>query len=167
MEELCEQKKALVNGIARRYFLTDGSIDDLVQEGMIGLYKAILSYDETRNDCFDAYASMCVQRQILDAIRTSNRSKNKALTEGICLDAVAEAAGGPMPEEEFFRNQQMDLYLQAKETLSAEERLVLDAYLKGDSYREISEKFNLDVKKTDNLLQKIKHKIKRQITEQL
>ena len=165
VEQICLDKKALVVSIARKHFLVGGDVDDLVQEGMIGLYKAILSYDEEKNDCFDAFASMCVRRQILDAIRVANRDKNKPLAEGVPLDVLEGTSDGRTPEDELIRKEELTAYELAKKSLKPFEDRVLSLYLAGDSYREIAMKTDVDAKKIDNTLQRIKQQIKNKMTE--
>ena len=76
MEQLMREFKPKVIAISREYFLIGADFDDLIQEGMIGLYKAIRVYDETKNHNFSAFASLCIHRQIQNAVKNANRKKN-------------------------------------------------------------------------------------------
>jgi RNA polymerase sporulation-specific sigma factor len=91
MEILLKRYRGLVRSKARRYFLTYGTFDDLLQEGLLGVVKAIRNFDEKKNDNFTSFASICVSSQILDAIRASSRAKHKALNEAVSFSDLDEA----------------------------------------------------------------------------
>ena len=88
MEYVLAKYKGLVRGLSRTLFLLDGDEDDLIQEGMIGLYKAVVSYDECRGAAFETFASHCINRQMYSAVKKSNRKKNGPLNTYISIEPV-------------------------------------------------------------------------------
>ncbi len=176
MAYMLEHYKSLVRILSRPLFLIDGDKDDLIQEGMIGLFKAINGYDGTSAASFETFATHCINRQMYSAIKKSNRQKNIPLNSYISiyaqigseekgsnhtflLDQSLEAAR-QNPEEiiidqENARNIQRRLYSR----LSEFERKVLGLYLQGISYQEIAVRMEKTPKAIDNALQRIKHKL--------
>lgn len=162
MENLLNRYKPLVCGIARRYYLVGGDRDDLVQEGMIGLYKAVMKYDGTRNDNFDAYASMSIARCIQSAVKADRCDKNKPINDGLNFDEL-DVPAGRTPEEILLEREELAALERAKSLLDADELCILDSYLAGDSYRDIADKVGITTKKVDNELQKIKQKLRTEL----
>lgn len=176
MAYMLEQYKSLVRILSRPLFLIDGDKDDLIQEGMIGLFKAINGYDGTSGASFETFATHCINRQMYSAIKKSNRQKNIPLNSYISiyskigsegsesdhtflLDQSLEAAR-QNPEEiiidqENARNIQRRLYSR----LSEFEQKVLALYLQGIPYQEIAVRMEKTPKAIDNALQRIKHKL--------
>lgn len=176
MAQMLERYKGLVRVLSRPLFLMDGDKDDLVQEGMIGLFKAVNGYDRTTGASFETFATHCINRQMYSAIKKSNRQKNIPLNSYISiysqvgregqesdtlflLDQSLEAAQ-QNPEEiiigqENARNIQCRLYSR----LSEFERQVLDLFLQGISYQEIAARMEKTPKAVDNALQRIKRKL--------
>lgn len=176
MDHMLEQYKSLVRILSRPLFLIDGDKDDLIQEGMIGLFKAVNSYDVAMGTSFETFATQCINRQMYTAIKTSNRQKNIPLNHYISIYSQAGAedyesdkdfivdrsleAVQQNPEEiiigqENARNMQRRLYSR----LSELERQVLDLFLQGISYQEIAAKLGKTPKAIDNALQRIKRKL--------
>ena len=167
-EYLLEKYKELVKRKARTLY-------DLIQEGMIGLYKAIQGFDETKASSFYHFAQICVNRQLYTAVEASQRKKHSPLNSYISLDSVAAdeesahprtdmLASGISPEELVIgRESAMQLKKEIMENLSVFEREVIKLYLGGDGYIKIAEKLNRDEKSIDNALQRVKTKIRNYI----
>lgn len=162
IEELMVSYKPLVSRIARRYFLYGGELDDLIQEGMIGLYKAIKSYDETKQASFKTFSTLCITRQIQSAIRSANSKKNIVLSEIIDknLSDFDVATNKENPEINFIQNQNYENFVgEIKNKLSKKEMEIFDCYLEGSSYEQIAQKLNIERKSVDNALVRIRTKI--------
>lgn len=173
---LLESFKSLVRIKARGYFLIGADHEDIVQEGMIGLYKAIRDYRPDRQASFRAFADLCVKRQIITAIKTATRQKhiplnsyvslNKPIyeeeSERTLLDVIEGRVTNP---EELFINQEEMSAIQSMidKALSGFERQVLSAFLDGKSYQEIADALGRHVKAVDNALQRIKKKMLRHL----
>ncbi|ETP69712.1 RNA polymerase sporulation sigma factor SigH [Planomicrobium chinense] len=162
---------------ARSYFLIGADKEDIIQEGMIGLYKAIRDFRSDKLSSFRAFAELCIIRQIITAIKTATRQKHIPLNSYVSLDKpiydeesdrtlmdVLTGNGADDPEEMMINNEEF-LYMEAKmgEVLSDLEREVLALYLDGQSYQEISEKLERHVKSIDNALQRVKRKLERHL----
>lgn len=168
---LMEKYKGLVRQKARAMFLIGGDTDDLIQEGMIGLFKAVRDYQPDREASFATFARTCVNRQIYSAVQNSNRQKHIPLNSYVSLNQEDE--NSPIWElsvenpEEIIIDQEntKDLQRRISEYLSPMENKVLDHYLKGENYVEIGEKLHRAPKSIDNALQRIRTKI-REVLEQ-
>ncbi|MBE7076327.1 MAG: sigma-70 family RNA polymerase sigma factor [Clostridiales bacterium] len=171
MEQILRQYMPKVSAIAREYFLIGGGYDDLIQEGIIGLYKAIKVYDETKNKNFSAFASLCIHRQLQNAVKLANRKKNSPLNEYLPIKYF----DGSMDEksslvivddesnvEKMFMDKEFndDIMTKIKNVLTEEQFAILSKFLQGVSYVAIGEEFNMTTKQVDNSLQAIKKKIK-------
>ncbi len=150
---------------ARNYFIEGGTRDDLAQEGMLGIWKAIRDFDAEKNDNFAAFAKMCVSSQIKDALRTHNRNKHKPLNDALSLTA---ADNNPSPEYvsdpvgTYIEKEGMDSFYEKLNSLCTKQQMtVLKYYFEGYSYSEIAALADLPVKKVDNILLAIKTKIKK------
>ncbi len=175
LDYLINKYKNFVRAKARTYFLIGADREDIVQEGMIGLYKAIRDYQEDKLSSFKAFAELCVTRQIITAIKTATRQKHIPLNSYVSLDKpifdeesdrtlldVIEGSKTMDPIELIIsREQYGDMEYKMKEILSDLEREVLNLYLDGRSYHEISEQLNRHVKSIDNALQRVKRKLER------
>lgn len=155
--------KPLVLKLSRTRFLAGGDRDDLIQEGMIGLYKAIRDYDPARETKFMTFAALCIDRQILRAIEASQREKNRALNDSVLLgDGEIEAGlseAQESPETIVLLRERTDERLaRLRDVLSRLEKQVLALYLEGLDYREIAERLGRTPKQTDNALQRIRRK---------
>ena len=168
---LMEKYKGLVRQKARAMFLIGGDTDDLIQEGMIGLFKAVRDFQPGREATFATFARMCIDRQIFSAIQNSNRQKHLPLNSYVSLNQEDESS--PIWElsvenpEEIIIDQETTRDLQQKisDYLSPMENKVLDLYLKGEGYVEIGRILGKSPKSIDNALQRIRAKIREVISQ--
>ncbi|AIF68286.1 MULTISPECIES: RNA polymerase sporulation sigma factor SigH [Terribacillus] len=175
LDFLINKYRNFVRAKARTYFLIGADREDIVQEGMIGLYKAIRDFNGEKLASFKAFAELCVTRQIITAIKTATRQKHIPLNSYVSLDKpiydeesdrtlldiiVSSKAGDP---QDVLINQERFLDMEEKmaQLLSELERQVLALYLDGRSYQEISEELKRHVKSIDNALQRVKRKLER------
>ena len=171
---LVEKYKNLVRMKARTYFLIGADNDDLIQEGMIGLYKAIRDYDPDRHAVFMTFASVCISRQIRTAVTAYNRKKNTPLNSYISLDSpVTDEMGEDAklgdvlasdhelnPEVLVIDRDQTSRFLaRLYDSLSRLERQVLELYQEGLSYSQIADCLGKPAKAVDNAIQRIRNKI--------
>ncbi|WP_240377842.1 RNA polymerase sporulation sigma factor SigH [Bacillus piscicola] len=177
LELLINKYKNFVRAKAKSYFLIGGDHEDIVQEGMIGLYKAIRDFRGDKLSSFRAFAELCITRQIITAIKTATRQKHMPLNSYVSLDkplydeeserTLLDVLCGSRvtdPEELFINQEQVDdIELKIREVLSDLEQKVLMLYLDGRSYQEISGELNRHVKSIDNALQRVKRKLERHI----
>lgn len=164
-----------VRAKARSYFLIGADKEDIVQEGMIGLYKAVRDYKGDKLSTFRAFAELCITRQIITAIKTATRQKHIPLNSYVSLDkpiydeesdrTLMDVLTGTKvsdPQELIINREQFtSIEGKVNELLSDLERRVLALYLDGRSYQEISEELNRHVKSIDNALQRVKRKLER------
>ncbi len=170
--------KYLVKTKAAEMYLLGGERDDLIQEGMIGLFKAMRDYDLTQETSFYSFAELCISRQLYTAIKNSQRQKHIPLNTYISLydnDENYEAAGGhkPLPlidtiqtekvsnPEELFLDKEFFMVVreELEKSLSALESKVLKLHLQGENYRQVAELLDKSPKSIDNALQRIKQKV--------
>ncbi len=158
-DALMRQYKDNVKKVARGYFLIGGDLDDLVQEGMLGLFKAINSFDKTKSEDFEAYAMMCVNREIINCVRKNNTYKNKTLNAALPLDAAMNV--NTVSPESVVIGKEQGVLLDGiiEEHLSKLEKKVVRAFTDGFSYDEIAEKNGVTVKSVDNALQRARTKL--------
>ncbi len=175
LEYLIHKYRNFVRAKARSYFLIGADREDIVQEGMIGLYKSIRDYRGDKQSTFKAFAELCITRQIITAIKTATRQKHIPLNSYVSLDKpiydedsdrtlLDVICGSKMSDpEELIINQEEFSGLEDKmsEILSDLERRVLMLYLDGRSYQEIAEDLDRHVKSIDNALQRVKRKLER------
>ncbi len=178
MEYLLEKYSPLVKKKSRKMYLMGGEQEDIIQEGMIGLYKAIRSYDvENEQGSFLGFADMCITRQIYTAITKSNRQKHRPLNEYVSfyeplyqseeeeakpllLDLLLDQEITTNPEKIFLDKEEKHMLESIiVERLSSFENKVLTLYLKGKKYSEISEALNTTTKRVDNAIQRIRRKL--------
>lgn len=173
LEYIINKYKIIVLAKAKSYFLIGADREDIIQEGMIGLYKAIRDYRDDKNASFRVFAELCVTRQIITAIKTATRQKHMPLNSYVSLDkpvyeedsekTLVETMVGPEtvePENVVLQQEQQDyIELKMSEVLSELEQRVLALYLDGQSYGEISEQLDRHVKSIDNALQRVKRKL--------
>ncbi|MFJ7953273.1 RNA polymerase sporulation sigma factor SigH [Lysinibacillus sp. NPDC096418] len=177
LDFLITKYRLLVRAKARSYFLIGADKEDIVQEGMIGLYKAIRDFKGDKLSSFRAFAELCITRQIITAIKTATRQKHIPLNSYVSLDkpifdeesdrTLMDVLTGAImddPEELMIHREEFG-YLEEKmsEILSELELQVLALYLDGQSYHEISEELNRHVKSIDNALQRVKRKLERHL----
>ena len=176
---LLNKYKNFVRSKAHSYFLVGADHEDIVQEGMIGLFKAIRDFRPDKLASFHAFAEICITRQIITAIKTATRQKHIPLNSYIYLNKpidedesertlmdVITGSRALDPEELLIGQESMSrIESRIDEVLSPLERRVLDAYLDGKSYQEIAEAEGRHVKSIDNALQRVKRKLERLIEE--
>ncbi len=176
---LIQKYRNFVRAKARTYFLIGADKEDIVQEGMIGLYKAIRDYDGKKLSSFKAFAELCVTRQIITAIKTATRQKHIPLNSYVSLDkpiydeetdrTLLDVIAGSkdIDPQELLVNQEKygDVEAKLSELLSGLEKKVLQLYLDGRTYHEISVALNRHVKSIDNALQRVKRKLEQLIAE--
>jgi RNA polymerase sporulation-specific sigma factor len=177
LEYLINKYKNFVRAKARSYFLIGADHEDIVQEGMIGLYKAIRDFRGDKLSSFKAFAELCITRQIITAIKTATRQKHIPLNSYVSLDrpiydeesdrTLLDVISGTRvtdPEELLINQEEFDdIELKMGEILSDLERKVLMLYLDGRSYQEISVDLKRHVKSIDNALQRVKRKLERYV----
>ena len=162
----------VVNMKANKFFMVGAEKDDIIQEGMIGLYKAIKSFDKQKQNSFKTFANMCIERQLITAVKNSNRQKHIPLNSSISLNSAAYEDNEDMDkmdildvkvlndpsdivaDREYFESMESKI----KENLSDFELQVLHEYEKGMSYADIAKKLNAKVKSVDTAIQRIRKK---------
>ncbi len=173
-EVLVERYKYLVRKKAKAMYIAGGDNDDLIQEGMLGLFKAVKDFDETRDVTFSSFASMCVNRQIMTAVTISNRKKNSPLNSYVSFNTplysedeysdmhyvdIMTTQREKSPEDIYIENESADNFrTKLDSVLSRYERIVFGMYLQGIDYIEIAEKLGKTPKSVDNAIQRIKNK---------
>ena len=165
-ESRAAEYSRLVSRLVRQYFLQGGDSDDLYQEGMIGLLKAIRSYDPARSDNFEAYATLCIRRQIYDAIRRDARfsQREEDVLRRIAPDPVLTGHGDP--ETQCLANEtETEIKAALHGFLSAFETSVLDPYLAGYSVGEISRTLGRSPKSVENAILRIRRKLARYLSQ--
>ena len=179
IETLMNKYKEIVNIKISKYFIIGAEKEDIYQEGLIGLYKAIKSYDPEKQNSFKTFANLCIERQLITAIKTSNRQKHMPLNSYLSLNAnaydneadtllidifnskIIEDPLDTITKKEYYK------FIEEKmgETLSDYEKEVLHRYSKGESYVSIAEKLDTPVKSVDNAIQRIRKKAKNILPE--
>ncbi len=168
---LIEKYKDLVRRKVRAMFLIGGDTDDLIQEGMIGLFKAVRDYQPGKEASFLTFAQMCIDRQIYSAVQSSNRQKHMPLNTYISLSQEDEEsplakAWVETPEEIIIdRENTRALEEEIKSALSPMENTVLNYYLEGKSYADIGRLMDKNPKSIDNALRRIRTKIRHYLEE--
>ena len=180
VEILLDRYRNFARSKARSYFLAGSDKEDVVQEGMIGLYKAIRDFDLEQETPFRAFAELCISRQILTAIKTANRNKHQPLNSSISLDApayanersdksVADNLMAPTitdPAELLISAEEIEAIRNSmRDNLTELEGDVLRLYMDGKSYEEIAGALGNHVKSIDNALQRIKRKLQRHLDQ--
>ena len=172
-EIIINKYKKLVKVKARSYFLIGADTEDIIQEGMIGLYKAVRNYQLKKISSFKAFAELCITRQIITAIKSATRQKHIPLNSYISLNRpifnedsdrtlldIVDSLSTNDPQDLFLNNEKLEsLRKRINKILSDLERDVLEAYLEAKSYQEISQQLGRHVKSIDNALQRIKRKL--------
>lgn len=171
---LLEKYKSLVNIKVSKYFMAGAEKEDIVQEGMIGLFKAIKNFKPDKQNSFKSFANICIERQLITAIKTSNRQKHIPLNSYLSLNTAAYENNEDDSVEliDTFYNKEVEDPLETimkkeyytevenavNKNLSEFEKQVLDQFLKGESYVKIAEKLDSPVKSVDNAIQRIRKK---------
>ncbi len=170
---LMERYKDIVNIKANKFFMVGSEKDDILQEGYIGLYKAVRSFDKAKQNSFKTFAGLCIERQIITAVKNSNRQKHIPLNSSVSLNASAydeddevqvidvldtrKVVDDPLDiitQKEYFSEAEKAI----NDALSDFEKKVLDHYKNGESYVEIAKKLNSKVKSVDTAIQRIRKK---------
>ena len=169
---LIKRYNDIVNMKANKFFMVGAEREDMVQEGMIGLYKAVKSFDTEKQNSFRTFANMCIERQLITAVKNSNRQKHIPLNSSLSLNATAYDGNDDMDKldvldlktqddpsdiianQEYFKNMEA----QIKDNLSDFELSVLYEYEKGKSYAAIAEKLNAKIKSVDTAIQRKRKK---------
>lgn len=174
LDFLLSKYKELVYIKSSKYFIVGAERDDIFQEGMIGLYKSILSFNDTKQNSFKTFANMCIERQLITAIKTSNRQKHMPLNSYLSLNTsssdeesendktlldilnnkTAEDPLDTITKKEYYSNVENAI----DKSLSDFEKQVLKKFVKGDSYIKIAEELDSPVKAVDNAIQRIRKK---------
>ncbi len=179
MDYIMEKYKNLVRSKAKSMYILGGDNEDLIQEGMIGLFKAIRDYDCGRDASFYTFADLCISRQMYTAVQTSHRQKHWPLNTYVSLSGNSRSQGEneelelaealppdhDLNPETLFIDRERVEYLenQIDRELSSFEKQVLDLYLTGMSYSQIARVLGREEKSTDNALQRLKGKIKKML----
>lgn len=176
---LLEKYKELVNMKVSKYYIIGAEKEDITQEGMIGLFKAIKSFNNQKQNSFKTFANLCIERQLITAIKTSNRQKHMPLNSYLSLNTAAyeeddtitlldvfdshsiEDPLDTITKKEYYKTVENNI----EKSLSKFEKKVLENYMNGDSYIKIAEKLDTPVKSIDNAIQRIRKKATKSITE--
>ena len=177
LEYIIKKYKNFVKAKAKSYFLIGADKEDIIQEGMIGLYKAVRDFDASKTNSFKGFADICITRQIITAIKTATRQKHIPLnsyislnkpvydeeSERTLLDIIATSIVTD-PEELIISKEELK-HIESKmnELLSDLELQVVEYYLNGQSYQYIADKLKRDVKSIDNALQRVKRKLEKHL----
>ncbi len=176
-EYLLSKYRGFVEGKARSYFLTGAEQEDVVQEGMIGLFKAIRDFQAGKNAHFRSFVELCVTRQIITAVKAANRFKHGILSDCASLDGSIDDDGGCLldivadsrvndPERVLMQRHSIKfIRMEASRELSSLERGVLRGYMDGKSYLQMAHKLRKSSKTIDNALQRAKKKVGRRLME--
>lgn len=159
IEQIVSQYKGLIRSYANKFFLVGGDKDDLLQEGMLGLFFAIQNYDENKGS-FPYFVKLCVLRQILDAVRSDNGVKNKPLANSIDIDEIKDYVDESSPLETLIEKEYFSNIMGLIDTvLTPVERIVLTLFAEGLSYVEISNRTGKSLKSIDGALQRARKKL--------
>ena len=173
LETILLRYKPLVHKKSQPYYLAGGDDDDIVQEGLIGLYKAVMDFDKDKFPLFNVFAGVCIERRIISAVKKASRRKHSPLNsyvslsggvfdgdDGITVGEVIDSGRGEDPEKIFIdRENVTGLEGIISDTLSEFEMNVLLCHLNGKTYKDIAEYLGKDVKSVDNAMQRIKRKL--------
>ncbi len=182
LEYLIAKYHDLVVGKVSKYFIIGAEEEDIIQEGLIGLYKAIMNYKKDSASSFKSFANLCIERQLITAIKTSNRQKHMPLNSYVSLNMPAydedndsnnssyelgemlntDTSEDPLEmitKQEYIKNVEEVI----DKTLSSFEKQVLNRYVQGESYTEIANGLNTQVKSIDNAIQRIRKKTNKNI----
>ena len=175
LESLIERYKETVNMKVSKYYINGAEKEDLIQEGLIGLFKAVKSYSDEKDNSFKSFANMCIERQLITAIKGSNRQKHLPLNSYVSLNNsnyendegeienplidildlnTIEDPLDTITKNEYIENVEKTI----NKSLSSFEKQVLNKYIEGQSYVQIAESLNSPVKSIDNAIQRIRKK---------
>ncbi|MGN0162009.1 MAG: RNA polymerase sporulation sigma factor SigH [Candidatus Ornithomonoglobus sp.] len=173
LEAILMRYKPLVHKKSQPYYLAGGDDDDIVQEGLIGLYKAVIDFDKDKFPLFKVFAGVCIERRIISAVKKASRQKHTPLNsyislsnsaydeeQGIALGDVIDSGRGENPEKILIERENISgLEGIINNVLSPLEMQVLLCHLNGKTYKETAQKLGKDVKAVDNAMQRIKKKL--------
>ena len=172
LDYLIEKYKELVNMKVGKYFMVGSEREDIIQEGLIGLYKAVKCYSPDKQNSFKTFANMCIERQLITAIKSSNRQKHMPLNTYLSLNTKAYEDDEESNILDIFDSHQVEDPLETitkkeyyktvekaiDKSLSDFEKQVLKRYINGESYNQIAERLDTPVKSVDNAIQRIRKK---------
>ena len=172
LEFLIEKYKELVNMKVSKFFMIGAEKEDIVQEGLIGLFKAIKNYNPDMQNSFKTFANLCIERQLITAIKSSNRQKHMPLNSYLSLNTTAYEDDEDSNLLDIFDSHQIEdpldtitkkeyyktVEVAIDKSLSDFEKKVLNRYMQGESYVQIAEKLDAPVKSIDNAIQRIRKK---------
>ena len=179
LDFLINKYKELVNLKVNKYFIIGAEKEDIVQEGLIGVFKAIKSFNKNKQNSFKSFANMCIERQLITAIKSCNRQKPIPLNSYLSLNLSAyeeddnieildifdshliEDPLDTITKKEYYKNVESAI----SQRLSTFEKQVLQRYIQGESYIEIAERLDTPVKSVDNAIQRIRKKTIKNIKE--
>ena len=167
LETVLVRYKPLVYKKSRPYYLAGGDDDDVIQEGLIGLYKAVISFDKSKFPLFNVFAGVCIERRILSAVNKASRLKHNPLNSYVSLndtdiwsDVDFTETVESNPENILIEREEVSgLEVRINNALSPFEMQVLLAHLNGHTYKETAQMLSRDVKAIDNAMQRIKKKL--------
>lgn len=179
LDFIINKYKDVVNIKVSKYFIIGAEKEDIVQEGLIGLYKAVKSFDQEKENSFKTFANLCIERQLITAIKSSNRQKHMPLNSYLSLnmsayeddetDSVIDVFDSNQIEDPLDTITKKEYYSEIEnaidKSLSDFEKKVLNRFAKGESYMQIADKLNTPVKSVDNAIQRIRKKAIRNIVE--
>ena len=179
LDYIINKYKDVVNIKVSKYIIIGAEKDDIVQEGLIGLYKAIKSFNYEKDNSFKTFANLCIERQLITAIKTSNRQKHMPLNSYLSLnmsayeddeaDTILDVFDSNLVEYPLDTITKKEYYLSIEnaidKSLSDFEKKVLNRFAKGESYVQIADKLNTPVKSIDNAIQRIRKKAIRNIVD--
>ena len=181
LEFLIEKYKELVNMKVSKFFMIGAEKEDIVQEGLIGLFKAVKNYNPEMQNSFKTFANLCIERQLITAIKSSNRQKHMPLNSYLSLNTTAYEDDDDTSVLDVLNTHQMEdpldtitkkeyyktVEVAIDKSLSDFEKKVLNRYMQGESYVQIAEKLDAPVKSIDNAIQRIRKKAIRSIGEEV
>lgn len=161
LNELMAIYKKLVTKISRKYFIIGADLNDVIQEGMIGLFNAYTNFDVSKNVQFKTFASLCINRQIITAIKKAYKNSKSDLLDDLTLETVNNNLIFTSPEEEVILQEEYNILInEIKQKLSKLEMKILSEFLENKNYDEIANSLNLTKKSVDNALARIRNKLK-------
>ncbi len=180
LDYIMHKYKEVVNIKVSKYFIIGAEKEDIVQEGLIGLYKAIKNFDPEKENSFKTFANLCIERQLITAIKTSNRQKHMPLNSYLSLnmsayedeetETVIDVFDSSLTEDPLETLTKKEYYIAIEnaidKSLSDFEKKVLNRFAKGESYVQIANKLNTPVKSVDNAIQRIRKKAIRDIADE-
>ena len=184
LDFLMQKYRDLVNGKVSKYFIIGADKEDITQEGLIGLYKAIKDYKGDKQSSFKSFANLCVERQLITAIKSSNRQKHMPLNSYLSLNMNAYNSDEENSETEIINVLNSNVVEDPLDTITKKEyystvenaidsnlsdfeKKVLSRYIQGDSYVKIAQRLETPVKSVDNAIQRIRRKTVKSISDDI